>query len=124
MQGMAAISSLLTATRPTHRPLGVDRNDVMATVRRIQGHELAAAAGASDPSLARDLTDATAQGRDILQIGCAPTSIMRRDRTWTVEIHVLMEGERCQRIISITLSGDMALVSAVQTSVRPLSAAA
>ena len=122
MQGMATLGNLLAAARPVHQPLGIDRNSVLDAVRGMQMHTLI---GAAEGPLAHDLRSAMGEGRDILQIGCAPASVLRtQDGGWKVDVHVRLERSNVQITIAMTFGSNLDLVSAVQTTTTRIQNAA
>ena len=122
MQGMATLGNLLAAARPVHQPLGIDRNSVLDSVRGMQMHTLI---GAAQGPLAADLRSAMTEGRDILQIGCAPASVLRtQDGGWKVDVHIRLERSNVQITIALNFDSNLDLVSAVQTSTTQVQSAA
>lgn len=117
MIGMNILSQLLGRPRPTHQPLGADRNSVMDVVRRMDIERLPAG---DDPTLSQAISRAISQGRDIRQIGCSPHGIRSDAEGHEVDMQMRLEGEGFQRMITMRISPALHPVSAVQTATRSI----
>lgn len=115
MRAMSIFARLLSTPAITHAALGIERSDIMETLRRASTHDLARI---SSGRLAEDLRDAVDQGRDILQIGCAPADVRIHPDGGDLIAHVRLEDERTLRTLAISFDAGGRITSAAETHAR------